>query len=67
MWSIWVSRAFTTLIASEGSWPCMADLRAAVKLSTYHREKALHAINLMFHILYYKLSKECHLLYEGSP
>ena len=45
----------------------MADLRAAVKLSTYHREKALHAINLMFHIFYYKLSKECHLLYEGSP
>lgn len=35
MWSIWVRRALTTLIASEGSWPCIADLRAAVKLSTY--------------------------------
>lgn len=39
IWSIWVSRAFTTLIASDGSWPCIADLRAAVKLSTCDEQK----------------------------
>ena len=33
-WSIWVSRAFTTLMASDGSLPDMADCLAAVRLST---------------------------------
>ena len=35
IWSICVSRAFTTRMASEGSLPDMADLRAAVRLSTW--------------------------------
>ena len=34
IWSICVRSAFTTLMASEGSFPDMDDFRAAVRLST---------------------------------
>ena len=37
IWSSWVSRAFTTLMASDGSLPDIVLLRAAVKLSTFNK------------------------------
>ena len=41
-WSICVSTALTTLIASDGSLPFKQLLRAAVKLSTWNRNSQIH-------------------------
>ena len=46
MWSIWVSNALTTLIASDGSVPAIAAFLAAVKLSTWERS------TLFMYVLY---------------
>ena len=52
IWSICVSRAFTTLIASDGSLPDITDWRAAVKLSTWSRHTAITHTHCQWHSLH---------------